>query len=664
MRRLGIDSGGTFTDVVLCDEDHWEIRKIPSTPEAPQNAVLEGVRCFDGIDECPIVHGSTVATNALLQKRLAKVALVTNEGFKDVFEIGRQNRRHLYRLIQPRRPSLVPSSHRFEVPGRILSDAQEAEAFDPERAEAVAEQLKALKVEAVAICFLFSFLNPSHEISMARILKRHGFRVSLSHRIVGEFREFERFSTTIVNAALLPIMGPYLHSLECEMPKRPIGIMQSNGGRIRIRKAAEEPVRTVLSGPAGGVIGAGTIARSLGLERVIAFDMGGTSTDVSLIDGDPLITTESVVSEFPLKVPMLDIHTVGAGGGSIARLDQGGALRVGPESAGADPGPVCYGQGTALTVTDANLFLGRLLEDRLLGDAVRLDAQRVEPLMASLAEETGLTPSVAAEGVLTVVNAVMERALRNMTVERGHDPRDFTLIAFGGAGPMHAVFLARALGIRKVVVPENPGTLSAMGMLAAKVVKDVSLTVMLPADTALEVIEDHFAALERAAAKDLNEEGIPETTIVFERSLDMRYEGQSYELFVPYAQGFIDAFHRLHDNRYGYHRREAAVEIVNVRLRAAGADPKLPQRPQRKRTDASPERALLERKCAVFEGRVVSTPVYERRLLQYGHVIDGPALIVEYSSTTVLPPGARLRVDAQLNLDISTEAPPAEGCGR
>ncbi|RME72830.1 MAG: hydantoinase/oxoprolinase family protein, partial [Chloroflexi bacterium] len=579
--RLGIDIGGTFTDFVLFDEQtgRYQTFKALSTPHDPAEAVLSALEAR-GLNRpaVKIVHGSTVATNALLERKGAVTALVATAGFKDVLEIGRQNRPDIYDLFSRRPPALVPPALRFEVQERVDHTGQPLIPLQSGDLPRLLADLRAAGVESVAVSLLFSFLYPHHEQQIAGYLRQAGFFVSVSSEVLPEFREFERTSTTVINAYVSPVMDRYLARLEQELATTDFRVMQSNGGSISADQARREAVRCVLSGPAGGVVGAVYAARTAGYSRLLTFDMGGTSTDVSLCDGDIQTTTETEIDGLPVRVPMIDIHTVGSGGGSIGYVDAGGALRVGPESAGAHPGPVCYGQGGQRpTVTDANLVLGRLAADHFLGGQMPLDAPAAEQALHRLGREAGLSPQpgltlaqTAALGVIRVVNAHMERALRVISVQRGHDPREFTLVSFGGAGGLHAAALARSLGIPRVLIPPNAATLSAFGMLAADVVKDYVRTVMCSGDTPYRDLAGQIAGLEQQALADLAAEGLPAEQIHLERLVDMRYRGQSYELTIPLRAGFAADFHDAHRQTYGYARPDAAVEVVNLRLRAVG----------------------------------------------------------------------------------------------
>ncbi len=664
MRLLGVDTGGTFTDFIYQEKDGFRTYKILSSPDDPSRAVLQGLgqlgRKSGQTPDC-VVHGSTVATNAILERKGVRTGLVTNLGFEDVIEIGRQQRFDLYDLAYRRPVPLVPPELRFGVAGRMGPDGSETEPLALDHARAAALGLKQAGVESVAVCFLFSFANPAHELAMREVLAEilPQAAVSCSHEILAEFREFERTSTTAVNASVAPLMDRYISRLQQGLDRATgLRIMQSNGGSISAATARRESVRTILSGPAGGVVGALAIGRMAGFHRLMTFDMGGTSTDVCLLDDTLPLTLSASIAGCPIKTPMLDIHTVGAGGGSLARLDKGGSLAVGPESAGADPGPACYGRGMALTVTDANLALGRLIPDRFLGGAMDLHPDRVVPLLDELAAKTGLAPLEAAEGVIRVADANMERALRVISVERGHDPAGFTLFSFGGSGGMHCASLARLLGMPQVLVPRHPGILSALGMLMADVVKDYSLTIMRPADELdHEELALLFAPLRMRAQADLAEEGF-HGDMVFEPALDMRYQGQSFELIVP-LPGSLEpgslarAFEAEHKERYGHANPGRAVEAVNLRLRARGLAEKPAMEQGEVRESAVDSAALVGTVQSVFAGKAVSARVLERNRLAPGNHFQGPAVVVEYSSTVVVPPDAECSVDGMGNLVLA-----------
>ena len=662
--RVGVDTGGTFTDFVYAARDgHLSIFKLASTPDDPARAIAEGLRRIaadmkTSVGELEIVHGTTVGTNALLERRGARAALVTTAGFEDVLAIGRQARPALYDLDAERAEAIIPRALRFGVAERVAATGEVLHALDARTLDALLKRLRSARVESVAICLLFSFVRPEHEKLIARALESLGVPLSVSHEILPEYREFERTSTVAINAYLQPLLGAYLRKLSA--PR--LRVMQSSGGSISAAAAAREPVRTILSGPAGGVVGALRAALAAGSPDIITFDMGGTSTDVSLCDGGRLRTTnEATVAALPVAVPVLDIHTVGAGGGSIARVDAGGSLRVGPESAGASPGPAAYGRGTLATVTDANLVLGRFGGAGLLGGAFELDAGRAQRALAALAREMSAasgkrtTAHEAALGVVRVVNAGMERALRVVSVERGFDSRAFALVSFGGAGGLHAVALAASLGIPRVIVPLRPGALSALGALASDVVMDASRTVMLDAAGAhTGELERAFREMERTARAALRREGFSVEGQRHTRSVAARYKGQSFELEIEWksTERLAAAFHRAHLARYGYAQGESAVEIVSARLRSRGLVGKL-KRERVERSASASVVAPCESALVYFTSTPARVGIYARERLRAGARLETPCIVTEYSSTTLVPAGAReARIDADGNLII------------
>ncbi|MDY7034463.1 MAG: hydantoinase/oxoprolinase family protein [Thermodesulfobacteriota bacterium] len=653
MFRVGVDTGGTFTDFILHKDNEIHIRKIPSTPKNPADAVLKGLNIWKNVaGERQIVHGSTVATNTLLERKGAKTALITTKGFEDILEIGRQNRLHLYNLFVEKRTPLVHKRYRFGVDERTAHTGEILRKADPPSFHQTLLEIQEKGIESIAVCLLFSYANPHNECIICEMLERTGIPISVSHRILPEYREYERCTTTVVNAYISPKMEQYITYLEENIESRDLNIMQSNGGFISAKRAKEEPIRTILSGPAAGVIGAFDTAKEVGYDKIITLDMGGTSTDVSLCSGQPGITTESSIDSIPIKVPMINIHTVGAGGGSIAHIDEGGSLKVGPKSAGADPGPACYGRGEALTVTDANLYLGRLLSDSFLGGEMSLDSERVEILMREFASRLGLSPQRAAEGIIEVVNATMERAIRVVSIEKGHDTREFILVSFGGGGGLHACELAESLSIPRVLIPKNPGLLSAFGMLVADVVKDYSKSVLIRTDsTDMEEIEEIFQPLLDKGIKEMSSENISMENLVVERHVDMRYIGQSFEISVPFQKDSINDFNALHRSMYGYSDTERPCEIVNVRVRMVGAESRPKQKP-RKLQGRSPESAPIEKRMVIYEGEHIPFDVCLREKLYPGNRVQGPAIIVEYSSTLLLPPDFFCDVDMYENLLI------------
>jgi N-methylhydantoinase A/oxoprolinase/acetone carboxylase beta subunit len=650
MIRIGVDTGGTFTDLVLLGPEGVVVHKVRSTPDDPSRAILAGIQDVAGqAHGADVVHGSTVATNAVLERKGARVALLATDGFEDVVRIGRQTRRELYNLMQPDRRPLVEPALTFGVAERVAADGSVLLEPHLDDVRALATRLVAAGVGAVAVCFLHSYRNPAHEQDVAAVLAAAGLTVSASSAILREYREYERWSTTIVNAYVTPLMSSYLGTLEERLEGNRLSVMQSNGGSISAATAKAQAVRTILSGPAAGVVGARAVADLASYPRVITFDMGGTSTDVSLIDGFIATTLESVVGDFPVRLPVIDIHTVGAGGGSVAYIDSGGALRVGPRSAGADPGPVCYGKGQELTVTDANLLLGRLDPEYFLGGRMTLDVERARAVALDLAVRLRLTPTALAEGIVRVANANMERAIRVVSVQRGFDPRDFALLAFGGAGGMHACEIAETLDIPTVIVPRHAGVLSALGMLLADVTKDYSLSILrAEAGASMAELTALFDPLIRQANADLSAEGFPSARMMIETSLDVRYSGQSYEITVPATENYRAEFDERHDRRYGYANPQRPIEVVNLRVVATGitAKPTLPRVPVSHPLTPKPARVGN----AQFGGKRLETTFYRWEDLPTGSIADGPAVVAGAQATAVLPPGTRFRIDDFGNL--------------
>ena len=651
--RIGVDTGGTFTDFIIIRNGKIEMFKELSTPQRPEDAIMKGLtrRTADGPAE--IIHGSTVATNALIERKGARTALLTTAGFEDVLVIGRQTRPELYNIFVTRPAPLVPDEFRIGIGERTLYDGSIETPLDREQLQKQVESLRSYNVESVAVSLLYSFANSEHENHIFDALQALGVPISLSSRILPEYREYERTSTTVINAYLAPLMSRYLRQLSDGLSNSSLRVMQSNGGTVRVETAAEAPVKTILSGPAGGVVGAFHLADACGYSRIITFDMGGTSTDVSLCEDEIKVTHESQVEGMPVGIPMMDIHTVGAGGGSIAQLDAGGALKVGPESAGAEPGPICYGRGDCLTVTDANVILGRLLPQFFLGGTMALATERIEPAIRALewTKQWKNLPELA-QGVINVVNNNMEQAIRLISVERGYDPHDFTLFCFGGAGGLHAAHLIQSLGMPRVVVPQFPGALSALGLLLADVRKDYSRTLLIDAEAGSSRLKAALEELHKTGTVDLRAEGFDNKQIAHNDSVDLRYRGQSYELTVPLSADFIERFHKLHEQRYGYANRGRGVELVNVRSTFFGhtEKPKLRKFPKQRGRASS-----LGTQQVWIDGRRTKAAIYDRASLRHGHVVKGPAIIGEYSSTTLVPPRFRCKVDAYLNLVLEIE---------
>jgi N-methylhydantoinase A/oxoprolinase/acetone carboxylase beta subunit len=672
---------------VRLDGDKVVTHKVRSTPDDPSRAIMTGVTELVAAHElagADIVHGSTVATNAVLERKGARVALVTTAGFEDVLRIGRQTRRELYNFMVEERRPLVDPALTFGIRERLAADGSVLEALDESVIPPLIAACREQDVDAVAVCLLHAYVNPAHEEAIAAHFERAGFAVSASHRVLPEYREYERFSTTVVNAYVTPLMARYLSALEERLRADAgaetadagaagaeaasggarensgagarLSIMQSNGGSISAARAKRAAVQTILSGPAAGAVGAHAVAVAAGHPRIIGFDMGGTSTDVTLIDGTIGVTTESTVGDFPVRLPIIDIHTVGAGGGSIAYIDAGGALRVGPRSAGADPGPVCYGKGTELTVTDANLLLGRLDASYFLGGRMTLDEARTRAHAKEFASRIGISETALAEGIVRVANANMERAIRVVSVQRGFDPRDFALLAFGGAGGMHACEIADTLDIATVIAPRHAGVLSALGMLLADVTKDYSLTVLRrAADVTHEELRERFAPLVARAQADLAAEGFDGDRALVECALDVRYIGQSYEITVPFEQDYRATFDARHQQTYGYANPRRGAEVVNLRVKAIGVTNK-PALPRETAAASAPAPDPSARRTARFGGKATSMAVYRRDDLHAGMQADGPALIAGPEATTVITPAFSFRVDEAGNLIATRRA--------
>ena len=675
--RIGVDSGGTFTDVCLFDETSGRIAvwKVSSTPADPAHAVIEGVReavariAAQASDISYFGHGTTVATNALIQHRGAATGLITSDGFRDLLEIGRQRRPDLYDLQADKPPVLVERPLRLEVPERLRHDGRVETALDEVAVRNAVRRLRAAGVEAVAVCFLYSFLDPAHEAAARRIVSEEfpeAFACA-SHEVAPEFREYERLSTTVVNAYLGPVIARYIGGVGDRLAALGVTatphLTQSNGGVIGFDTAARLPVRTVLSGPSTGVVGARVTARLAGVDDVITFDMGGTSTDVALMQGGEVrLAREAVVHGYPIKAPMLDIHTVGAGGGSVAFVDSGGLLKVGPRSAGADPGPACYDRGNdEATVTDANVVLQTLNPAYLLGGRMGVRSDLARAAIDRLAATLGLDGLATAQGIISVVTANMARAIRVISVQRGHDPRDYTLVAFGGAGPLHAARLAAELDIRRVLVPRNPGILCAMGLLLADLRADFATTRLLALSSpAIGEVEVIVAGLRRRCEAWFADAGIEANARRVALSVDMRYAGQNYELSVPLVPGPVSGatidglaagFATAHQRLYGFVAENEPMQLVTFRAEATGIVRKAELRPT---AEAGPDPRSAERgRRDVWlpeAGGFVSCPIYDRDGLAAGNRIAGPAIVEQMDATTLIVPGTNASVDPYLNL--------------
>jgi len=680
--RVGIDVGGTFTDVFLFDEKtaSLHVYKLPTSADDQSIAIVEGLERilsangYTVADVAFFAHGTTVATNALLEHRGARVALITTSGFRDLLEIGRQNRPHLYDLQADKPVPLVTRDLRFEVDERLAHDGSILIDLDADELRRVVERMAMVEVEAVAVCFLHSYSNPRHE-QLAEEEVRKAFPdkfVTASHQVLAEYREFERLNTTVVNAFLGPSTSRYVRGLASRLAD--VGLQatphmtQSNGGVVTLETAAKSPFKIALSGPSAGVMGARYLGDVAGIKDIITFDMGGTSTDVSLIkNGVATVGQERVIGGYPVRSQAVDIHTVGAGGGSTAWVDSGGLLKVGPQSAGAFPGPVCYGRGgDQPTVTDANVVLGILNPTALLGGRMPIDASLAWHALRSLGDRIGKDAAETAEGILRVTTAHLQGAIRVISVQRGHDPRDYVLVPFGGAGPLHSGRLMRELSIPSGLIPEHPGLLCAFGLLTTDVTLDQSVTRVVPATVELAVIEKIFDSLERQASQSLAMEGADARASTLERSIDMRYRGQNYELSVPVAPGSVTKklitraiadFGEVHRATYGYVAEGEEVVFVTFRVRAVGNAPSIELR----RFDSAPERlpsaaALVGTRDVYLEGRFGRVPVYDRTSLSTGEVVEGPAIIEQLDSTTLILGGQRAVVDEFRNLRIADES--------
>ncbi len=654
---LGVDTGGTFTDFVLFDGVGLRVFKCLSTPPAPEKAIMQGVDRLTTatvpIEQLQITHGSTVATNAVLEGKGAVTAYIANTGLADVLTIGRQARQELYNLQPTPQPPPVPEALCLEVPQRLAADGSEIRALDEQALQALVGQLRTLEPGACAINLLFSFLDDTAEKRIAERLEDEfpDMFVSRSSEVLPEYKEYERGMATWLNASVGPLIGRYLERLRERLPAKNISIMHSAAGTIGIRQASRRGVNLLLSGPAGGLLAARYLGRLTGNEHLLTFDMGGTSTDVALIEEELKLTSEGRIANWPVAVPMVDMHTIGAGGGSLAQVDAGGLLQVGPASAGASPGPVCYGQGgTQPTVTDANLVLGRLPSVAALGGAMRLDLEAARRAFEPLAAAMGVEVEAAAEGVISVANEHMAQALRVISVEKGVDPRQHALMSFGGAGGLHVCALAEAMGMKKAIVPIYAGVLSAFGMLVARRSRQMSQSVLQALlDTRPEEVELALQDLQARGEAELAQEGVAAETVTAEASLDLRYSGQSTALNVAWQdfQAAEQAFHQAHEDRYG-HCLDLPVELVNVRLAVNGPEPDL-RLPQLDASDAAPEPAGHSPVVGLNE----EVPLYRRDALLAGQQITGPAIVLEEVSTTFIDAGWQAEVDRCGNLQLN-----------
>jgi N-methylhydantoinase A len=674
---IGVDVGGTFTDFTALSSDSGRscVHKRPSTPGNPAQAILAGLDelcAAQGIAQDEIArlsHGTTVATNALIQHKGGRLALIVTRGFRDLLEIGRQVRPLIYDFQADHPPALVPRPRRFEADERITRDGEVIADLADAEIDRLVEAVRQADVDAVAVCLLFAFVNDAHERRIGAALRKAlpGVHVSLSSEVQSEFREYERLSTSVLNAYLQPVMARYLTDLEqglaARAPECRLGVNQSSGGLISVDRARHFPIRTALSGPAAGISGAIDIARRAGEPDVITLDMGGTSADVALIrDYVADMTRDRWIEGYPVRLSAIDIHAVGAGGGSIAWCDADGLLKVGPQSAGAVPGPACYRRGGTLpTVSDANLLLGRLPEGGLLKGSMAMDVEAARRVIGDLAASIDLPPQATALGIIEIVVANMARAVRKISVERGFDPRDFTLMPFGGAGPLHGVAVARALGIRRLLIPPHPGLLCAQGLLASDDRENFVAPMPMPlSDTRLDdAMARGIAALNAKAERWFLEEDVLPHRRVTDLLLDLRYVGQNFELSVPLAiaEGetpdraqLAAAFNAAHDRIYGFHNDAAPIEVVCMRLVATARLPHAETAGEVPRPN--PALAVSERRVVFSREESVMAPVYDREALHPGDWFTGPAIVDQLDTTIVLHPGDRVRVDATHNLVI------------
>ena len=658
MLILGVDTGGTFTDFVLQSESGLQTYKLPSTPDDPSRAILQGLTYFFGNklpDDLEIIHGSTVATNAFLERKGAKTLLITTYGFEDVLFIGRQTRPKLYDFNVTRPREIIPRSMVAGVKERMLFDGSVHKAPGKTIGRRLRQICREEKIESVAVCLLHSYANDTHEQIIKNELSSLGIPVSISSEILPEFREYERMTTTLINAYLGPIISSYIERLIYRLDNVPLHIQQSNGGILPASGIEKRAIYTLLSGPAGGVHGSHQLAMEMGINKLITFDMGGTSTDVSLCDQTPTLTREYQVDGYPIRIEVMDIHTVGAGGGSMAHMDTGGLLKIGPESAGTRPGPICYGfGGKNLTVTDANLFLGRLLPDRFMGGTMKLQKEEMHKAMAGFADQLGLTPVAAALGIIRIVNASMAKAIRAVSLERGHDPKDFCLFSFGGASGLHCCELARELSINKIILPARAGILSAQGMVFAEPTLNYMQALFLVGK------ELQSPALAQNFDRLINK-GIQEASVLCSNKndlkincfLNIRYQGQSYELCIPYGKNFIEQFHQEHEHRFGYRLEDKPLELISIQCSIRINKQKIPL-PQINAVQKKPISPIHDT-LIHFEGDADNVPVYNRKSLAYGQKIRGPALIVDDYITVLLTGEFSLQIDTLLNLILERD---------
>jgi N-methylhydantoinase A len=681
--RVTVDTGGTFSDFVYLNEDTGEvtISKVPSTPDDPSRAILHGIELLLGKgvraeDISYFCHGTTVGTNALLEGKGVATGLLVTEGFRAVYTVGEQARPYgpaIFDVMFDKPTLLVSPSATGEVRERVDFRGTVLRELDENALRQTLRGLKEQKIDSIAVCLLFSFLHPQHEKRVAEIIREEmpGCAISLSSEILPQIREYYRLSTTVINAYLQPILAHYIAQLEQRLNGAGIHtrqkyIMQSNGGMSTFAAAAEKAVTTVLSGPAGGVTAGAYACRMTGMQNIITFDMGGTSCDVALIkDGEPFLSNRGKVEGRDIAVPMMDINTVSAGGGTISKVDRFGALEVGPESAGAAPGPACYSRGgTVPAITDCNLVLGYLSVDNFLGGQMRLDAEAAREAVESVAKPLNMSTEDTAEGIIRIIDVKMAEAIKAISTMRGHDLRDFMLLAFGGAGPVHACRIARDLGMAGVIVPLYPGVYSAIGLVMSDVKHDYIQSRM----TALSEINPQdlsgmFEKLAAQAAEDLRADGFTPDTIRIQRALDMRYAGQGYEITIPCepetmtAEGLKSlrkSFDEVHKGMFGHSAPEEPVEIVSYRVRGIGMVPPV-EMPRFAKAGTTLNDALRETRKVRFDGKTVDCPIYQREKLDVGLTFSGPAVLDQFDCTTVICPGQKVRVDEWKNLIVTQE---------
>ena len=651
---IGVDIGGTFTDLVVSENGTLKIHKLLSTPHDPAIAMLAGLQAVGANQNARVSHGSTVATNAILERKGAKTALITTQGFRDVLEIGRQNRPELYALHPQISPPLIPRKWRYEVPERLDFHGEILTPLDEAALDKILDKIALAKIEAVAVCLLYSFQNPIHEQRVrTRILEKgilEDWQISLSCEVLPEFREYERTSTVALDAYVRPVMSRYLLNLENQLPQESqLRVMKSDGGVVSVSTARQQAIQTALSGPAAGVIGAFFLGKLAGYPNIITLDMGGTSTDVALCPGSIIQRPEAEIDGLPLRTGIIDIETVGAGGGSVAWQDSGGALRVGPQSAGANPGPIIYGNGGQnLTVSDANAILGRLDPDHFLGGSMPLNLEPALKHLDSFSRKLNLSPEKTALGIIEIANVNIDRAIRRVSIARGYDPREFTLMAFGGAGALHACEVADRLQISRVLIPRYPGVLCALGLLVADVQRNYRKSILqtIISDTSLEFLQAELIPLQFQAERDLREEGIARENMLLTPFWDMRYAGQSYEIPVEFSGDVLSKFHTTHHEKYGYARDHNPVEVVNLRLQAVGITEK-PEIDYEEPQNREVSSAIVGKKHAMT--------LYDREKLFSGAKFKGEALIFQLDSTIYIPSGWKITVDGYRNLILEKD---------